>query len=162
MYPLVLQLPFTSDMISLYTSEPHVAMGFGLILPSGTHGHFLWSLLGYVVPVVIMLLLSSAFQIACIHALLVKIQTLKASSNIFSHRRGSLVRCIVAVVLPLCCQMPLLFLHVAAASGVALSPEVSMAGTLFTLHGYSIISALIYVVITPAFINCILHRMRRI
>ncbi len=148
------------DMISLYTSEPHVAMGFGVILPSGTHGHFLWSLLGYVVPVVIMLLLSSAFQIACIHALLVKIQTLKASSNIFSHRRGSLVRCIVAVVLPLCCQM--LFLHVAAASGVALSPEVSMAGTLFTLHGYSIISALIYVVITPAFINCILHRMRRI
>ncbi len=48
-------------------------------------------------------------------------------------------------------------LHVAAASGVVLLREVSMAATLFTLHGFSIISALFYVVITPAFINCILH-----
>ncbi len=150
-------LPYSSIGSWSFT-EYQMALGFGLVLPSAIHDQSLWSLLGFVFPLATILLVSSAFQISCIHALCKKAVPLKGSSNISSNRRGSIVRCIAALSLPLCCQLPLLFLHVAAASHIKIPPDVSVAVTMFTIHGYSVINVILYVVITPAFsefIRCI-------
>ncbi len=141
------------------TNYSHVALGFGLILPIVIHGQSMWTLVGVVFPLGSMLLMSSAFQIACIHALLQKAQQLKETQNILLHRRGSVVRCIATLALPLCIQLPLMFLHVVAALDIEFSPVVSMMATLLMLYGYSIISTVLYVVITPDFINCVLHNI---
>ena len=55
----------------LGTDESHVALGFGLILPTTVHGQYMRSLLCYVFPLVTMLLISSAFNIACIQTVVV-------------------------------------------------------------------------------------------
>ncbi len=145
-------LPY-STIGSWNFTEYQMAVGFGLVLPSVQHGQTLWSLVGFVFPVGTILLISSAFQIACIGALCKNAVQLKGSSNSSSNRRGSIVRCIAALSLPLCCQLPLLFLHVAAASHIEIPPDVSVAVTMFTIHGYSVINVVIYVLITPAFID---------
>ncbi len=145
-------LPY-SGIDRLYTKEPHLALGFGLVIPVAIHGQPLWSLLGYVLPLITMLLVSCAFQIACIRAILKKPQELKESLTRLQHRRVSAGRCVVTMVLPLCCHIPLLILHVAAASGMEISPHVSVVLTMLTLHVYSLINAILYVFITPAFID---------
>ena len=142
--------------------DSQMALGFGLILPILTHDQSLWSSLGYVFPSITILFVSSAFQISCIYALCKKPGELKRSLNSLPHRRKSVVRCIAAMVLPLCCQMPLPFLHIAAASNMALPPRVAVAMTLLTLHGYSVINATLHVAMTPAFIDFIWRYTRRI
>ena len=145
-------LPY-SGIDKLYTKEPHLALGFGLVIPVAIHGQPLWSLLGYVLPLITMLFVSCAFQITCIRALLKKPQELKESSTSLQYRRVSAVRCIITMVLPLCCHIQLLILHFANASGMEIPPRLSVVLTMLTLHVYSIINAILYVFITPAFID---------
>ncbi len=145
----------------LGTNESYVALGFGLILPTTIHGQNVRSLLCNVLPLVTMLLLSSAFNIACIHTIFQKTRELNESPNLLSRRRGSVIRCIAALVLPLCCQLPFILLHVFAVSGIQFSSAMSVAATLFTLYGYSIINAVLYVAITPDFIHSTLHYICR-
>ncbi len=146
----------------LDSNESHVALGFGLILPTMMHGQYVRSLLCNVFPLVTMLILSSAFHIACILTLFQKTRDLKNKSpNVSSGRRGSIIRCIASLILPLCCQLPLIILHVVVASGIQFSPAISVTATLFTLYGYPIINAVLYVIITPDFIHCILHYICR-
>ncbi len=140
--------------------DSQMVLGFGLVLPSIILDQSLWSLLGYVFPLTIILLVSSAFQIACIRTLCKKQMELKGS--ILSNRRGSIVRCVAALVLPLCCQMPLMLLHIAAVSHIELPPSVSVAVTMLTLYGFSVSNVALYVVATPAFIDFILRCIRRI
>ncbi len=147
-------LPY-SPIGSWNFTEYQMALGFGLVLPSVQHGQSLWSLVGFVFPVATILLISSAFQISCIGALCKKVEQLKGSSNNSSNRRGSIVRCIAALSLPLCCHLPLLFLHVAAESHTDIPPRITVAVTMFTIHGHSVINVVLYVVITPAFIDFI-------
>ena len=142
-----------SDMIRLHINENHLALGFGLVMPVAIHGPTLWSLLGYVLPLTTMLFVSSAFQITCIHALLKKPQQLNASLSSLSHRRVSAGRCILNLVLPLCCHTPLLIGHAAASSDMEIPPYVSVVLTIYTLHVCSITNAILYVAITPAFID---------
>ncbi len=141
------------------TNYPHVALGFGLILPIVMHGQSMWTWLGVVFPLGSMLILSSAFQIACIHALLQKARQLKESPNIVLRRRGSIVRCISTLALPLCCHLPLLFLHIVAALDIEFSPDMSMIVTLYTLYSYSIINTVLYIIIAPDYIKCIMNRI---
>ncbi len=136
-----------------------MTLGFGLVLPGIMHDHSLWSLLGYIFPFTTMLFVSSAFQIACIRTLCKKQVRLKASS--LSHRRGSIVRCVAALVLPLCCQLPLVFLHVDDASHIEFPPSVSVA-VIITLHGFSLSNVALYVVATPEFIDFISRCIRHI
>ncbi len=58
-----------SGIIGSHMDEPQLLLGLGLILPIMLHGHYAWSLLGYVVPVAVMLCVSSVLQLACIRAL---------------------------------------------------------------------------------------------
>ncbi len=141
----------------LGTNESHIALGFGFILPTIIHGKYV-VLLCYVFPLVTMLLLSSAFNIACIQSLVQKTWELNESPNALSRRRGSVIRFIAALILPLCCQLPLMILHAVAASGIQFSPAMSVAATLFTLYGYPIINAVLYVVITPDFLHYICRK----
>ncbi len=154
-------LPYSS-IGSSSLKDSRIALGLGLVLPIVTHDQPLWSLLGCVFPLTTILVMSSAFQIMCIRVLCKKQEELKGtgSSNNSSRKHGSIVRCIIALVLPLCCQLPLLFLHIAAALDVEFSPGVSVAVTLLTLHGYPVINVTMFVVITPAFIGFLLRCIR--
>ncbi len=145
-------LPY-SGIDRLHINEKHLALGFGLVIPVAIHGQPLWSLLGYVLPLITILFMSCAFQIICIHALLKRPQELKESLTSLQKRRVSAVRCVVTMVLPLCCHIPLLILHIATALVMEIPPYVSVALTLFTLHVYSVVNTILYVVITPAFID---------
>ncbi len=153
-------LPY-SGIGNSHIREPHTAFGFGLVTPVVRHGHSLWPLLGYVFPFTTMLFVSCAFQIACIRTLLKKPRELEESSMRYSpHRRRSAVRCIVALVLPFGCHVPLLVLHAVVAADMQLPPYVSVGMPMFTLIFYSIINATLYVVITPAFIEFSSHCLR--
>ncbi len=153
-------LPY-SGISSSHINKAHTALGFGLVIPVVINGQPLWSLLGYVFPMTSMLLVSCVFQLRCICALLKTPKELRESSMTFSKRRGSAVRCIVTMMLPLCCHIPLLILHVVAASNVEFPPSVSVSLTMFTLIVSPIINAIIYIVITPAFIEFSLQCLRR-
>ncbi len=145
-----------------HIDEPQLVLGFGLILPIRVHSQYTWSLLSYVIPVVIMLCVSSAFQLVCIRALISRSESLNQSSKVLPDRRRSVARCIATLALTLCCQLPLLLLHVASIFGIVFSPHVSMAATVLTLHVYSLASGVLYVGITPAFISYILPQKRPI
>ena len=142
-----------SGITGSHVHEPQMALGFGLILPMIMHDHYAFSLLGYVTPVFIMLCVSSAFQVACIRTLSRRSQTLNQHSKTLPHRRRSVIRCITILMLPLCCHMPLLLLHVASMFGTQFSAQVTLSATALTLLVYSIVSAILYVVITPDFIS---------
>lgn len=151
-------IPYSS-LIGSYIDEPQMTLGFGLILPVMMHGQYAWSLLGYVTPVFIMLCVSSAFQLAYIHTLIQRQEVLSQCSKTlphYAHRQGSVVRCVITLILPLCCQMPLLFLHVASMFGAEFSPHVTLAATILTLLVYSVGNSVLYVIITPHFISYIL------
>ena len=122
------------------------------------HGHYAWSLLGYVIPVVVMVCMSSAFQLACIRALSRRSETLNQCSKTLSHRQRSVLRCAATLVLPLCCQTPLLLLHVASIFGIEFSPHVTFGSTVTTLQFSSVVNAILSVVITPAFISYVFSR----
>ncbi len=148
-------IPFSGIMGSII-NEPQLVLGFGLILPIRMHGQHAWSLLSYVIPVIIMVCVSSAFQLACIRALSRRSETLNQSSNVLPHRQRSVARCIATLVLTLCCQLPLLLLHIAGIFGVVFSPHVTVGASVLTLYVYSVVSAILYVGITPDFISYIL------
>ncbi len=155
-------LPY-SGISRPHKNELQTALGFGLVLPVIIHKkHSLWSLLGYALPCTTMLFVSCAFHIMSIRALLKKPRELKHSMVKLKNRRGSTVRCIVTLVLSLSCQMPLLILHVAAASDVDFPPDISVAVTMFTLIFSSVVNAILYIPITPAFIELSLGCLRRI
>ncbi len=153
-------LPY-SNIGSSNLKDSQMALGFGLVLPIVTHDLSLWSLLGFAFPLTSVLFVSSAFQIACIRALCKKQVELKRSSNRSSARRRSVVRCIAALIFPICCQLPLLFVHVVVALHVEFPPSVSVVVTMFTLYGYSLINVTLYVATTPAFIDFMLRRLER-
>ncbi len=142
-----------SSVVGSHIDEPQLTLGFGLILPIRMYGQYTWSLLGYVIPVAIMLCVSSAFQLACIHALTKPSAMLNQSSKTLPHRRSkSVIRCIATLILSLCCHVPLLLLHVASIVGVEHSPYISLAATLVTLLVNAVVNAILYVAITPDFI----------
>ncbi len=155
-------ITYSGIMGSHTNSHPQLVLGFGLILPIRMHGQSMWSLLSYVIPVVIMLCVSSAFQLACIRALISRSESLNQSSRVLLDRRRSVARCIATLVLTLCCQLPLLLLHVASIFGIVFLPHVSMAVTVLTLYVYSVASCVLYVGITPDFISYILPQKRQI
>ena len=144
-----------SGLVGSSVDKSHMTLGLSIVLPIIDHDQLLWSLMCYVLPLSVMIITSSAFQIACIRALLQKAGQLKEFSTNIPQRRGSVARCAAALVLPVCLQMPLLFLHVAAMTGTVIPPQISVAATMFTLHGYGIINAILYIVITPDFISFI-------
>ncbi len=141
-----------SGIIGSHVDEPYMTLGFGLILPIRMHGQYAWSLLGYLIPVAIILCVSSVFQLACIRALTRRSKTLIQSSKALSHRRRPAIRCIATLILHLCCQLPLLLLHVAGIFGVEYSPYITLAATVVTLVVYSVMNAILFVAITPDFI----------
>ncbi len=143
-----------------HVNEPHHALGFSLVLPVIKRGQPMWSVFGYVFPMTTMLMVSCAFQITSIRVLLKKPRQLETPSMSLSNRRRSAARCIVILILPLCCHIPLLVLHIAAASGVELRPYLSVVVMLSTLTLYSILDAILYVVITPVFIDFSLRCLR--
>ncbi len=145
-----------SGIIGSHVDEPQLTLGFGLILPTIMYGHYVWSLLGFVTPVFIMMCVSSAFQVACIRALSRRSESLNQHSKTLPQRRSSVLRCIAILMLPLCCQMPLLLLHVASMLGTEFSAQVTLSTTVLTLLFYSIVNAILYVVITPDFISYII------
>ncbi len=145
-----------SGVIGSHIDEPQMTLGFGLILPIITHGHYAWLLISYTIPVSVMLSLSSVFQLACIHALTRRSVTLGQCSKGSLYRRRSVLRCVATLILPLCCQMPLLLLHVACMFGVEFPPHLTLAATVSTLNVYSAVNAILYVIITPDFIAYIL------
>ncbi len=147
----VCYIPY-SGIGGAHIDEPQMALGFGLILPIRMHDQYWWSLLGYVTPVAVMLCVSSTFQVACIRVLSRRSKTLNQCSKALSSRRRSVVMCIATLILPLCCQLPLLLLHVASIFGVEYSPYITLAATVATLNVYSVASAILYVIITPEFI----------
>ncbi len=150
-----------SGIIGSHVDELQMALGFGLILPIMMHGHYAWSLLGYVTPVFIMLCVSSVFQVACIRTLTRRSETLNQHSKTLPQRQRSVWRCIAILMLPwlpLCCQMPLLLLHIAnkkkvSMFGIEFSSQVALSTTVLTVLVYSIVCATLYVVITPEFIS---------
>ena len=151
-----------SGIIGSYIDEPHMTVGFGLILPIMMHQEYWWSLLGYVTPVAVMLCIASAFQLACIRALARRPETLNKCSKNLSSRRRSVMRCIATLILPLCCQVPLLLLHISSIFGAEYSPYITLTATLVTLNVYSVASAILHVGITPDFIAKILPQKRNI
>ncbi len=141
-----------SGIIGGHIDEPHMTLGLALILPTRMHGQYTWSLLGYVIPVAVMLCVSSAFQLACIRALTRRPKTLNQCSKRLPHRRRSVMRCIATLFLPLCCQMPFLLLHVATILGVEHSPYIALPATVVTLLVNTVVNSVLYVVVTPDFI----------
>ncbi len=151
-----------SGAIGSYIGKPQMALGFGLILPVVMRGQYVWSLLGYVAPVVVMLSVASAFQLACICALTRRPETLNQCSKNLPQRQRSVVRCVATLILPLCCHMPLLLLHIASIFVTYLSPHTTLAATVLTLFVDSVGRAILYVVITPDFISYVLKCKRSI
>ena len=149
-----------SGLIGSHIGEPQMTLGFALILPINMYGHYFWSLLGYVTPVVVMLSVSSGFQLACIHTLTRRPEELNQSSDTLPSRQKSVARCVTTLILPLCCHMPLLLLHVVGIFGIDFSPHITLAMAVLTLSVYSLGGAILYLVITPHFISCILKRKR--
>ncbi len=145
-----------SDITGSYIDKPQMTLGFGLILPIMMHHQYWWSLLGYVTPMTVMLCISSAFQLACICALARRPETLNQCSKNLSSRRRSVMRCIATLISSLCCQVPLLLLHIAGIFGVEYSPYITFAATVVTLNVYCVVSAILHVFISPDFIAYVL------
>ncbi len=136
-----------------HLDDPHMTLGFGLLLPAVQQGQLLWTLLYFVFPSAVILGVSAAFQTACVYTLVKKQKNMKRCLQTSADRRGAIARCIAAMALPTCCQMPLMCLHIASVSDVAFSPHVAVAATVLTLLSYPIVNAVLFVAITPAFVS---------
>ncbi len=150
-----------SGIIFSHIDEPQLTLGLGLIPPIMKHGHYTWSLLGYVVPVAVMLFMFSVLQLACIRALTRQSKMLNRCSMTPPHRRRPLLRCVAMLILPLFCQMPLLLLHLASMFGAVLSTRVAFTVTVLVLNVHSVIRAVEHVGITPDFISYILKEKKK-
>ena len=141
----------------LPNNELPIALGFGLLLPVGRQGLFSSTLWACVSPMVIMLCLSSAFQIACICVLAKNSRKWEQNLQTSMQGRGPVARCVVTLVLHVCCQMPLVCLHIASLSGIDFSAHFAVASTVLTLLLCPIVNATLFIVITPHFLRYVLQ-----
>ena len=114
---IVSYFPF-SDIPSLRINELDMALGFGLVLPVVRHGYQMT-----------MLCLSSTFQIACM-CVLIKNSQQRKDLQTSTPGQGPVAHCFVALVLHICCHMPLVCLHIVNASGIDFQPHIAVAAIL--------------------------------
>ncbi len=155
---IISYLPF-SGITSLRISERHVGLGLAVLLPFVRHRHeFTWVLSTYVFPMASVLCVSSALQTICICVLIKNSRTRKQNLQAPAQGRGPVGRCVAALLLHLCCQMPLVCLHITNMSGIDFPPHFAVAATVLTLLISPIADGTLFVVITPDFLSYVLPK----